>query len=277
MALALETIQDDLRVRHQFSRHFWVEAARFPAMFRRPYTVFVGVLAGDAQMLFAERSRGPVSLSRGDVQIVPAHVRRHTRSRSPSGTELMTAGYFFEIRGGIDLLSLVDLPPRVDRATNSRLFGLLRELWALEAESPRPGTLRESISRQRIGYAMLEAVLSVAEVRDGALAMRAVFPAIEHLNREYQRRPDIPALVEASGLSRTHFFRMFKSQTGTTPVEFVKRRRLREALLLLQHSDLTIAQIGDAVGWPDPFYFSKLFKAAIGMPPTEYRISHRPR
>ena len=81
--------------------------------------------------------------------------------------------------------------------------------------------------------------------------------------------------MKMSGFSRTHFFRIFKAQTGTTPIEYVKRRRLREALLLLQESDLNISEIGDKVGWPDPFYFSKIFKAKIGMPPSVYRLRHR--
>ena len=58
-------------------------------------------------------------------------------------------------------------------------------------------------------------------------------------------------------------------------MEYVKRHRLREALLLLQESDLNISEIGDKVGWPDPFYFSKIFKSEIGVPPSVYRFQYR--
>jgi AraC-like DNA-binding protein len=43
------------------------------------------------------------------------------------------------------------------------------------------------------------------------------------------------------------------------------------AARLLRESDLTVAEIGEQVGWPDPFHFSKMFKSTYAQSPTAYR------
>ncbi len=270
----LDTLSDDLRVRLQFFRCFRHHSLSFPPFLSHPFTVILGVGQGRALMGFADRSRKPVTLEPKDIVIIPACVRRHTRTMSEDGAELLVAGYEFTVRGGIDLLNLLEIPRHLDQATNNQIFALLLELNESSAEAAAASGLLASIRGQRIGYAILETILGIARVRPRALAMRRIFPVIEQLGREFDKRPDIPGLIRASGLSRRHFFRMFKAQTGITPFEFIKRKRLREALLLLQESDLTVAEIGIAVGWPDAFYFSKLFKASIGMSPSKYRHSY---
>ena len=74
-----------------------------------------------------------------------------------------------------------------------------------------------------------------------------------------------------AGLSRAHFFRLFKAHTGATPAAFLMRRRLREAMLLLRQGALSVGQVGAAVGCPDPYHFSKWFKSAVGVPPSAFK------
>jgi len=266
---------DDLRLRYHLCRRFHYDSPTFPLLFSHPYTVIAGYTNGKAEIDFADRAKPPLLLQTGDICILPANCRRHTRSLSPGGADFIAAGFLFEIRGGMDFLNFFDLPSRPDKITNGILRKLLEELLGLEIDSPERTELQKNVSRQRIGYAMLESILAVSTPKPGMLPLRRLLPVIEHLNDNFNARPDLPKILKMSGLSRTHFFRMFKSQTGATPVEYVKRRRLREALLLLQESDLNIAEIGDKVGWPDPFYFSKLFKAEIGLPPSAYRLQHK--
>jgi AraC-like DNA-binding protein len=273
---AFETLPDDLRLRFQFCRRYRHVAPTFPPLECRPYTVVAGVTHGEALIAFADRRIKPISLRRGEFCVLSANCARHTRSISPNWVDFIVAGFLFEIRGGLDLLNFFELPQRLDKTTNKVLGDLLEELLECETgAAPGRTDLVRMVSRQRIGYAVLEHVLSISTPKQGMLSARRILPAIQHMNDHFNDRLDVPGLVKLSGLSRTHFFRMFKSQTGTTPIEYVKRRRLREALLLLQESDLTVAEIGDLVGWPDPFYFSKVFKASIGVAPSIYRTQYR--
>ena len=270
-----ETFPDDLCLRYHLCRHFHYASPTFPPFFSHPYTVIAGFLSGKTEIGFADRGKPPLFLRAGEVCVLPANCRRHGRSLSPDGVDFIAAGFLFEVRGGMDFLSFFDIPLRPDKSTAQLLLNLLAELLDLGTD-PRGHThLQINVSRQRIGYAILESILAVSTPKPSLLSMRQLLPAIECFNDNFNARPDLPKLLKMSGFSRTHFFRMFKNQTGTTPVEYVKRRRLREALLLLQESDLNISEIGDKVGWPDPFYFSKIFKAEIGMPPSVYRFQYR--
>ncbi len=265
---------DDLRLRFcACSQFVWEQPPRTP-MFSLPYTVLFFLLRGKSKLVFADRGRPPLVSAVGEVHILPANLRRQPFQLALPA-EILAVGYSFEIRGGMDLMNFYDFPAHFTPATDGRLRELMEELRDAEAQAAEGPEMQTAATRQRIGYALLETLLPTASPKPGLLPVRRILPAIEILNEKYREPPDFEGLVAASGFSRTHFFRAFKSQTGFTPGEYLKRRRLREAALLLQQSDLTVAQVGAAVGWPDQFYFSKLFKAALGLAPTAYRQRYR--
>ena len=72
-------------------------------------------------------------------------------------------------------------------------------------------------------------------------------------------------------MSRMNFFRKMRALTGMSPVEFVSNMRLKKAASLLLESDMTIVEIGYAVGFNSPSYFTKSFKKAYGVIPTMFK------
>ena len=66
--------------------------------------------------------------------------------------------------------------------------------------------------------------------------------------------------------SRAGVFRAFRQSFGNTPGQYITNVRIRHAQLLLQSTDMTVAQIASAVGIPDAAYFSKLFHRLSGCP-----------
>lgn len=77
------------------------------------------------------------------------------------------------------------------------------------------------------------------------------------------------------GISRTLFYTKIKNITGQTVNDFVQNIRLKHAANLLAKTSFTVSEIGYAVGFNNPKYFSKCFKAAFGMQPTEYREKNK--
>jgi len=274
MKIAYDPGPDDLRLRFCTCSRFIWEQPRSVPMFSHPYTVLSVFLRGKTKLVFADRGRPPRISQPGDVGILPANLRRQP-FQLILPIEVLAVGYMFEIRGGVDLMNFYDFPEKFDKSTARRLRTLMEELLAAESRADQVSEMQKLATRQRIGYALLENLLRVGVPKPGLLPVRRIMPAIEILNEKFCEPPDFADLITASGLSRTHFFRIFKSQTGVTPGEYVKRRRLREAVLLLQESDLTVAEIGAVVGWPDQFYFSKLFKAALGLSPKAYRTRYQ--
>ncbi|MFD2434041.1 helix-turn-helix domain-containing protein [Mesonia maritima] len=72
------------------------------------------------------------------------------------------------------------------------------------------------------------------------------------------------------GMSRMQLHRKLKSLTGDSTSAFIRNQRLKLAAKLLKKSDTNIAQVGYAVGFSSPSYFSRSFKKVYGQSPKEF-------
>ncbi len=68
--------------------------------------------------------------------------------------------------------------------------------------------------------------------------------------------------------------KLFKREFGTTPYDYQIGLKMQVAQSLLRNSTLSVARIGAQVGYPDPGYFSGLFRRKVGVSPREYRKTH---
>ncbi|AZN40020.1 AraC family transcriptional regulator [Paenibacillus albus] len=95
---------------------------------------------------------------------------------------------------------------------------------------------------------------------------------IRYMSTQYAEPISIENMAETLGYNRAYLSRMFKQQTGITPVTFLLKLRIDKAhLLLRERLELTIEQIAASVGFQDPLYFSKQFRRFYGQSPTAYR------
>ncbi|WP_084438775.1 AraC family transcriptional regulator [Shinella sp. HZN7] len=81
----------------------------------------------------------------------------------------------------------------------------------------------------------------------------------------------LSALAEITGLSRFHFSRSFKAATGESPYQYVLRRRMERARLLLASGEMPIDEIASRLGFQDSAYFQRTFKSWVGMSVKEFR------
>jgi AraC-like DNA-binding protein len=80
-------------------------------------------------------------------------------------------------------------------------------------------------------------------------------------------------LAERFRCSPAHFSRLFTRATGHPYRDFLLQCRLERAKDLLQNSRLGVAEIAQAVGYDDPFQFSKLFRRRVGVSPRTFRCA----
>ncbi len=78
-------------------------------------------------------------------------------------------------------------------------------------------------------------------------------------------------VAEYLHMNNNYFSKLFKSKIGMTPAEYLHSIRNERALQLLIHTDLSIAEIAEKIGFSDPFYFSRWFKKINKTSPTAYR------
>lgn len=97
--------------------------------------------------------------------------------------------------------------------------------------------------------------------------------AVRYMQHHYSNPIILDDIVEASGLSKYHFSRLFQSIMQTSPMNFLTKIRLNKAIELMKDQDLTIEEIALRVGYSNGNYFTKVFKSIIGMSPGKYRNS----
>lgn len=81
---------------------------------------------------------------------------------------------------------------------------------------------------------------------------------------------NIDAVAEGMAMSRTTFYKKFKSLTNLTPVEFVRDMRLQRAKQYLDAGEHTISEVAYIVGFNNPKYFSTCFREKYNVSPSEY-------
>jgi AraC-like DNA-binding protein len=98
---------------------------------------------------------------------------------------------------------------------------------------------------------------------------------VERLVAGLQERPepDRDWAYEAGriALSESQLRRVFRAVTGASPAQFQQQLRLQRAAELLRGTGQPIEVIGTQVGYPDPYYFNRLFRRRFGLPPGRYR------
>jgi AraC-like DNA-binding protein len=99
----------------------------------------------------------------------------------------------------------------------------------------------------------------------------AVVQAMRLLEAAPERQWTLTELAAELHLARGYLVRLFKATTGLPPIAYLARHRVELAATLLLHSDQSITQIGEAVGWPDANNFARRFRSHYGLSATTYR------
>lgn len=99
----------------------------------------------------------------------------------------------------------------------------------------------------------------------------SVQQALALMEARYAQPLSLHELAEELQLSPGYLSLRIKQQTGLNFSEYLMQIRLRRAQQLLRETDIRIVQVAAMVGYTDQFYFSRLFKRATGMTPSEYR------
>ena len=90
---------------------------------------------------------------------------------------------------------------------------------------------------------------------------------------DYDLTADLSLKVQAEYLNvnPSYLSTLFKKETGMTLTEYINRKRIENALLLLNSTDMQIQMIAQYCGITDVNYFTKTFKKIVGKTPKEYR------
>lgn len=96
---------------------------------------------------------------------------------------------------------------------------------------------------------------------------------VNHLNNSYTTEISRKKLEFSLDYKYEYLCQLFNKYTGIPMSQYVQRLRVQRAKHLLRNTGKSIQDIALEVGYPDPFYFSRLFKKLEGIAPLHYRES----
>ncbi|MCL6660089.1 helix-turn-helix domain-containing protein [Paenibacillus amylolyticus] len=95
---------------------------------------------------------------------------------------------------------------------------------------------------------------------------------VSYISSHYRQNLELKELAALAGCSVRQLQRRFKQEKQLGPMEYVIQLRMENASRMLHHTDASIGEIADKMGYRDMYYFSRAFKKYYGVPPLRYRL-----
>lgn len=117
----------------------------------------------------------------------------------------------------------------------------------------------------------LLAGLTAADARRGK-APRFFHEIRAYIESSYSESITLGQLAKRFGISEPYLTKLFRRHEGKSFLEFLTFTRIEAAKRLLAECPcMGLREVADCVGFKDQFYFSRVFKSLVGVPPSEYR------
>ena len=223
----------------------------------------------------------------GDLAVIGSTLYHRIERRSSS--PLTIAALFFDpeiIRcgGGNDgmeyltpfLLQDANFPHVIPAET-----GIPRQVleMMLRIHAERPAAPKSRLSLKTYLKMILASLVSYYESYSGTVevfhrqerALDRVRPLFRFLEENCGGSIQIKQAARICGMSESHFMSVFKEVTGLSFLKYLNHYRVERAQLMLTHSDDSMKNICQEVGFCDQSYFGAVFRKVVGLTPAEYR------
>ena len=94
---------------------------------------------------------------------------------------------------------------------------------------------------------------------------------LRHIHEHISDEIDVKELADVASVTKTYFIRLFKQEFGLSPIQYINRKKVERAQLLLFTTDSSVKEVAYKLGFSDHSYFIRLFRKVAGITPQEYR------
>ena len=160
--------------------------------------------------------------------------------------------------------------PVIHLSQREELLAAFEETWQyLRAVHTYDNLVQGSIGLTHF-LGVVQRTMHAAEVRQRAVDQQ-IQETIDFVSQNPAAELSLTELAQLTQLSVSRYTLAFRRVTGCSPMEYFNRLRMQRACELLQTTGNSVQEIGQKVGYNDPYYFSRAFKKIIGVSPNEYR------
>lgn len=144
-----------------------------------------------------------------------------------------------------------------------KLFKELERAWTLKHKFYK-------IEALNITYNILTKLLEPYNQYLPSDKQEKIQPALDYIAENYNKPITNDELAELLGISTVYFRKLFTKIIGISPINYIQQFRIKKAKEMLKSDFSKISIISEAVGYPNIYHFSKIFKQTTGLSPTEY-------
>ena len=216
------------------------------------------------------------SLGEGDVVVMPAGVPHWNRWDRPGEFTLLILQHEHLTRTAAENLDSrrVEILPQFSR--KDRLIESVGEAlyWELRAGVDASRLYVDSLA-SALAHHLLRIYSSCGLPREShsPLTRQELRRAIEVINDRLADNLTLAEIAAAVHMSEHHFARVFKNALGTSPHQYLIRRRVNRTQELLRTTNLSIQEIAWRVGFSNQSHFTAHFRKLLGCTPKAYRLS----
>ncbi|HEY3329745.1 MAG TPA: AraC family transcriptional regulator [Capsulimonadaceae bacterium] len=247
-----------------------------------PYAILANVVTGRYSI---ECDGDSAQIEPGELFLVPPN-RPLTIGHSFAGAPSMESQWVHfraTLNGGIDITSLLDMPLRVAGPVAAEMGAVIAQLRDLDgSQTDKRGlsvAMARSLHARSLAYRIIALVCDVSHPRQDALAHAGwsrLTPVLDYIRGRLSDTICVDDLAQVACMSVSHFHAEFKSAFGEAPMDYVRRVRIEATCRRLVASTDSVGEIAATHGFASPYHFSRVFKAASGQPPSQYRKANRP-
>lgn len=210
-----------------------------------------------------ETPRDAFELKKGDLLVIAANTMHN------------------QINHGLCRNSFVTfLAPPQFFSPNTRLLHIQDDPWV-----PRMMELVSTMCINRayelcdgIVFSLLKQIKLIEERQQNVNELHpALVKALQLIEADFGREQLIHELPERCGVSPSYLRLLFQRKMGCSPQDYLLNHRMGEARKMLRQQHVEVAEVAQLCGYPNPNYFTRLFRKVHHCSPSEFRLVERLR
>lgn len=130
---------------------------------------------------------------------------------------------------------------------------------------------RVFFASQLLSVLLAQVAFKLTDISSSTSNNQYVNKAIQYIYDNIGQPLRLNDISKHIGISESYLSRLFKNSVNTSINQFITTIKIKQASHYLQYTNLTIQTIAHRLGYVDSYYFSRVFKKEIGIPPRKFR------